>query len=86
MKAIDRSVELEAGSIRKTLLNERTEAKIKETTEALRKDRLHDYAPELLDTIDITGTGDLVPMRRPGAMPSTRKTPANPTPAPGSQR
>jgi peptidyl-prolyl cis-trans isomerase C len=86
MKAIDRPVELEAGSIRQILLHERTEAKIKETVAALRKDRLGEHAPELLDTIDVSGTGDLVPTRRPGAMPSAKKTPASPTPAPGTQR
>jgi peptidyl-prolyl cis-trans isomerase C len=85
MKAVDRPVELEAGSIRQMILHERTEAKIKETLADLRKGGLGEHKPELLELIDVSNAGELVQQRRPGAMPSGKR-PANPVPAPGTNR
>lgn len=86
MKAIDRPVEMETGSIRQILLHERTDAKIKETLAGLRQGTLRDHHPEMLDRFDVAGNGELSPVRRPGAMPAGRRVVANPVPAPGTNR
>jgi peptidyl-prolyl cis-trans isomerase C len=82
MKAVDRPLELEAGSIRQILLHERTDAKIKEALATLRKEHLTDHEPEQLDAIDVTPQGDLSATRRPGALPQGKRAPVNPVPAP----
>ncbi|MFT3770084.1 MAG: hypothetical protein QM820_32040 [Minicystis sp.] len=86
MPGIDRPVELEAGSIRQILLHERTEAKIKETVASLRKTNLRDYNPEQVEGLEILNNGTILPARRPGTMPSSKRPAASPTPAPGTQR
>lgn len=85
MKAIDRAMDLEAGSIRQILLHERTEAKVKETIAALRKAHLSEHNPEIADQIDVSGAGDVAPVRRPGTMPSARRPAANPVPGAGNR-
>ncbi|APR79397.1 Foldase protein PrsA precursor [Minicystis rosea] len=83
---VDRPVEMEMGSIRQILLHERTEAKIKETLAALRKSGVRENNPDLIEAVEVTGTGDITPVRRPGTMPSGKRPTASPTPAPGSLR
>lgn len=85
MKAIERPLELEAGSIRQLLLHERTDAKIKETLANLRKYNVRGHYPDQLEMFDIASNGDLIPVRRPGAMPSSRRH-ASPAPSPSSLR
>jgi peptidyl-prolyl cis-trans isomerase C len=86
MPAVDRPVELEIGSIRQILLHERTEAKIHEALAAQRKAALGEHNPELTELVDVTGTGDITPVRRPGTMPSGKRPSASPVPAPGTMR
>jgi peptidyl-prolyl cis-trans isomerase C len=86
MKPVDRPIEAEVGSIRQLLLHTRTDAKIKETVAALRKQSLSDHNPELIDLFDISPQGDLTPVRRPGALPAGRRAPVSPVPAPGNLR
>src|SRR5262249_6173450 len=86
MPGVERPVDLETGSIRQILLHERTEAKIKETVGALRKDGLREHNPDLIELVEVTNTGDITPVRRPGTMPSGKRPSASPVPAPGSLR
>jgi peptidyl-prolyl cis-trans isomerase C len=82
MKPVDRPVEIESGSIRQILLHERTEAKIKGALAALRKDHLGEHSAEMADLVDVTASGELSPVRRPGTLPPGRKVNASPVPAP----
>ena len=89
MKAVQRDLEAEKGNIRQTLLHARTEERIKGVLEGLRKDRLTEYNPELVDQLDITSNGELQPMRRPGSLSSSRRAsalPPQPVPGPGGLR
>ena len=88
MKAVDRPVEVEAGSIRQILLHEHTEAKIRETLATLRKEHLGEHDVEMAELIDVTSSGELSPVRRPGTLPLGRHVTANPvpSPAPGGPR
>jgi peptidyl-prolyl cis-trans isomerase C len=86
MKPVERTLETEAGSIRQMLLHARTDAKIKETIAALRKQSLTEHNPDLIDLFDVSPQGDLTPVRRPGALPTGRRIPVNPVPAPGNMR
>jgi peptidyl-prolyl cis-trans isomerase C len=81
--AVERSVEMEAPSIRQAMLRERTDAKIKEARDRLREADRKDYAPELVDMLDVTAAGELTPVRRPGALPAGKKIGATPVPGPG---
>ena len=82
MKPVDRPVEIESGSIKQILLHERTEAKIKGALAELRKDHLSEHAVEMADLVDVTTSGDLSPVKRPGTLPPGRKVTATPVPAP----
>ena len=86
MKSVERPVETETGSIKQMILYMRTQAKVKETLAALRKEHLGEHNPDLLDLFDVTPQGELTQVRRPGALPTGRHAPANPVPAPGSLR
>jgi peptidyl-prolyl cis-trans isomerase C len=86
MKSVDRPVELEASSIRQMLIHQRVDARIKEIVASLRKDHVHEHNPDLIDLFDISPQGDLTAVRRPGALPSGKRAPVNPVPAPGNLR
>jgi peptidyl-prolyl cis-trans isomerase C len=86
MAAVERSVDVEAGSIKQMLLHMRTEAKVKETIATLRKQYLGEHNPDLADLFDISPQGDLTPVRRPGSLPSGRHAPVNAIPTPGTMR
>jgi peptidyl-prolyl cis-trans isomerase C len=86
MKAVERTIDQEAGPIKQMLLHARTDAKIKAAIAALRRDHLTEYAPDLVDLFEVGSQGDLTPVRRPGALPSGKRLPVNPVPAPGSLR
>jgi peptidyl-prolyl cis-trans isomerase C len=81
--AMDRSIEMETPGIRQAILRERTDAKIKETRDRLREAGRKEYAPELVDLLDVTSGGELTPVRRPGALPAGKKLGANPVPGAG---
>lgn len=56
--------------IRDTLHKQRVEAEMKALTAALKKDKLKDFAPDVLDTVDLTPSGGtVVPKKRPGQVP-----------------
>lgn len=86
MRAVERDLESERGNIRQTLLHTRTEEKIKGVLEALRRDRLTEYSPELVDQLDITSNGELQPMRRPGSLSSSPRQRAAAAAGPWSGR
>ncbi len=86
MKAVERPLELEAGSIKQMLLHARTDAKVKETVARLREQYLTDHNPDLLDLVEVSAQGELTPVRRPGAIPPARRTVATPVPVPGALR
>lgn len=80
-KAVERPLELEAPSIKQILTHEREQKRVREVVEELRKKELSDTHPELLDLLEVSGVGDVSPIRRPGTLPTSRHTvPAAPVP------
>ncbi|WP_437679472.1 peptidyl-prolyl cis-trans isomerase [Sorangium sp. So ce131] len=80
-RPVSRTLEQEAPSIRQILAHGKAEARVKQLLERLRAQDLSGYAPELVDLVDVTSTGDLQPLRRPGSLPSSRR-PGAPPPSP----
>ncbi|WP_438042565.1 peptidylprolyl isomerase [Sorangium sp. So ce128] len=80
-KPVSRSLEQEAPSIRQILAHGKAEAQVKQLLDRLRVQDVSGHAPELVDLIDITSTGDLQPKRRPGTLASGRR-PGAPPPSP----
>ncbi|MBK8251787.1 MAG: peptidyl-prolyl cis-trans isomerase [Polyangiaceae bacterium] len=80
MKAVERSLELEAPGIRQTIVHQRTEAKLKELRDSARNDRVRDVNLEMVDDVAVTSQGDLQPARRPGLLPSKRPSVGMPQP------
>ncbi|WP_437298748.1 peptidyl-prolyl cis-trans isomerase [Sorangium sp. So ce426] len=80
-KPVSRSLEQEAPSIRQILAHGKAEAQVKQLLDRLRAQDVSGHAPELVDLIDITSTGDLQPKRRPGTLASGRR-PGAPPPSP----
>jgi peptidyl-prolyl cis-trans isomerase C len=86
MKPVDRPLDMEASSIRQVLAHEKSEARIKSTLAVLRKQYVTDVRPELVDLIEISATGELSPMKRPGVLPTSRAAGPMPNPGPGGLR
>ncbi|AUX21083.1 peptidyl-prolyl cis-trans isomerase [Sorangium cellulosum] len=80
-KAVSRPLEQEAPAIRQILAHGKVEARVKQLLERLRAKDVSGHAPELVDLIDVTSTGDLQPLRRPGTLASSRR-PGAPAPSP----
>ncbi|WP_437534304.1 peptidyl-prolyl cis-trans isomerase [Sorangium sp. So ce726] len=80
-KPVSRSLEQEAPSIRQILAHGKAEAQVKQLLDRLRAQDVSGHAPELVDLIDITSTGDLQPKKRPGTLASGRR-PGAPPPSP----
>ncbi|WP_437735933.1 peptidyl-prolyl cis-trans isomerase [Sorangium sp. So ce1335] len=80
-RPVSRSLEQEAPSIRQILAHGKAEAQVKQLLERLRAQDVSGHAPELVDLVDITSTGDLQPLRRPGTLASSRR-PGAPPPSP----
>ncbi|WP_441288118.1 peptidyl-prolyl cis-trans isomerase [Sorangium sp. KYC3313] len=80
-RPVSRSLEQEAPSIRQILAHGKAEAQLKQLLDRLRAQDVSGHAPELVDLIDITSTGDLQPKRRPGTLASGRR-PGAPPPSP----
>jgi peptidyl-prolyl cis-trans isomerase C len=78
MKPVDRSLEQEAMAIRQILAHEKVDGAVKSLVGKLRETALAEYHPELVDQIEITSSGDLQPMRRPGTLPTSRQKSAGP--------
>jgi peptidyl-prolyl cis-trans isomerase C len=54
--------------------------------EKLRADFVTDLNPDVVDMLEVSSTGDLQPVRRPGTMQARKPLTAQPIPAPGSLR
>jgi peptidyl-prolyl cis-trans isomerase C len=80
-KPVSRSIEQEGPSIRQILAHGKAEAQVKQLLDRLRAQDVSGHAPELVDLIDITSTGDLQPKKRPGTLASSRR-PGAPPPSP----
>jgi peptidyl-prolyl cis-trans isomerase C len=86
MPAVDRDLATEAPLIKPILVHERGETKTRALIDKLRADHLTDFNPDVLDMLEVSNTGDLQPIRRPGTMQTRRPLPAQPNPTPGSMR
>jgi hypothetical protein len=65
-----RTFEESAAQIRDTLTKQHVESEMKKLTEQLKADKVKDYTPDILDTIDLTqASGSIVPRKRPGQVP-----------------
>jgi peptidyl-prolyl cis-trans isomerase C len=82
--AMHRTVEESKEQIQTTLFKQKLEDAQKKLLEDLRNRELHDFNPELVNSIDVTpGEGNIVPRRRPGQVPplgaiGTGRAPAPP--------
>jgi peptidyl-prolyl cis-trans isomerase C len=86
MKEVQRSLEQEAPAIRQVLAHSKAEARVKALLEALRKAHVSELAPDLVELLDVTSSGDVQPVRRPGTLPASRRPgAATPSPVPRSQ-
>jgi peptidyl-prolyl cis-trans isomerase C len=81
MKAVDRTLEQETMSIRQIVAHAKVDAAIKALVDKLRAAHVTELQPELVDQLDVSSSGDLQPVRRPGTLPSSRRPSAAP-PAP----
>ncbi|NUQ77919.1 MAG: peptidyl-prolyl cis-trans isomerase [Polyangiaceae bacterium] len=81
MKPVERTLEQEAMAIRQILAHERVDGAVKSLLGKLRETHLAEHHPELVDQVEITSSGDLQPVRRPGTLPTSRRPSAAP-PAP----
>lgn len=65
--AAHRSFEESEAQIRDTIHKQKVEVEMKKLTEKLKADKVKDYTPDILDTVDLTpATGTIVPKKRPG--------------------
>lgn len=68
--AVRRPFEDVAAQIRDTLFKQRVETEMKKLVDELRAQHVKTFAPEALETIDLTATtATIVPRRRPGQVP-----------------
>jgi peptidyl-prolyl cis-trans isomerase C len=81
MKPVERTLEQEAMAIRQILAHEKVDGAVKSLISKLRETQLSEHHPELVDQVEITSSGDLQPVRRPGTLPTSRRSSAAP-PAP----
>jgi peptidyl-prolyl cis-trans isomerase C len=86
MKPVDRDLATEASLIKPILVHERGETKARTLVEKLRTDFLTDFNPDVVDMLEVSNTGDLQPVRRPGTMQTRKPLPGQPIPTPGSMR
>ena len=86
MKPVDRGLDMEAPLIRPILAHDRGETKARALVEKLRADFVTDLNPDVVDMLEVSSTGDLQPVRRPGTMQARKPLNAQPIPAPGTMR
>lgn len=89
MREVERTLEQEALSISQILAHQKLETNLKSLLDKLHREEVALFSPELVDQIEITATGDLQQLRRPGVLPSSKRVgPASPAPAqrPGGLR
>jgi peptidyl-prolyl cis-trans isomerase C len=86
MKPVDRGLDMEAPLIRPILAHERGESRARALVEKLREGYVTDLNPDVVDMLEVSSTGDLQPVRRPGTMQARKPLNAQPIPAPGTMR
>jgi peptidyl-prolyl cis-trans isomerase C len=86
MKPVDRDLATEAPLIKPILQHERGETKARLLVERLRAEHMTEFNPDAVDLIEVSNTGDLQPIRRPGTMQTRKPLGAQPIPVPGSMR
>ena len=89
MRSVERTLESESASIRQILSHSKTEERIKGMVEKLRTEQVAELHPELTDLLEITSSGEIQPMHRPGSLASSRRpaaAPPAPVPGPGGLR
>ena len=89
LREMSRGIEQEAPSIRQVLAHTKTEKRVKELVEGLRKERVSELNEDLVDQIEIGPMGEVQPVRRPGALPTSRSrtaAPPQPRETPGGLR
>lgn len=89
MKAVDRSLEMEAAQIRMLLMRQRTDKRIADTLAELRKKNVSETNADLLELLAVSGMGEVSPVKRPGTLPSARRPAAGspvPTETPAGNR
>ena len=86
MKAIDRDLAMEAPLIRPILVHERGETKARALVEKLREEHVTELSPDVVDMLEVSASGELQPVRRPGTMQARKPINAQPIPAAGTMR
>lgn len=89
MREVTRTMEQEKVSIQQMLTHAKAEERAKDLIATLRKDHLREYAPELVEQIEVTSLGEVQPVRRPGSLPPARSraaAPPSPRETPGGLR
>jgi peptidyl-prolyl cis-trans isomerase C len=86
MRAIDRELAMEAPLIRPILVHERGETKTRALVEKLREERVTELNPDVVEMLEVSASGDLQPVRRPGTMQARKPLNAQPVPAAGTMR
>jgi peptidyl-prolyl cis-trans isomerase C len=86
LKAIDRELQAEAALIRPILAHERGESRIRALLDKLREEQVTELSLDLVDLLEVSSTGDLQPVRRPGTMQPRTPLKAQAIPAGGMLR
>ena len=82
--AVSRPLEQELGTIRVTLAKQRTETRVKELVEQLRKEQVRDVAADLVALVEVSAMGEVGQRKRPGV--GKPKAPGKPQPSAGTLR
>jgi len=89
MRAISRPLDLETPNIRQMIAHERVEARLRELVGELRKKYVSDLHPETIELLEVSGMGEISPVKRPGTLPASRRPAAGspiPTETPAGNR
>ncbi len=86
MRAIDRELATEAALIRPILVHERGETRVRALVEKLREERVTEFSPDVVEMLEVSASGELQPVRRPGTMQARKALNAQPVPAAGTLR
>jgi peptidyl-prolyl cis-trans isomerase C len=84
----ERTLEMEATTIRGILAKDKVQARVKSLLEELRAKHVRDAQLGLAEQIEVSAQGDLAPRRRPGGLPRGHAAAASPRPQgePGTLR
>jgi peptidyl-prolyl cis-trans isomerase C len=73
VRAVSRSIDAEAPSIRKAIADERVRTRMDKLLEGMRKELLSEYHPELTDMITVNEEAEVEKVKRPGVLPKTKR-------------